>query len=372
VEDVPEVVDEEEEERRRLEESRRRRAEILAKHKQAAAVAAPTAAAQQEAAAAGAPANGGGAGAPPAAAAAAAAEPAAPPSAPASRQASPPAVGSAAAGEPPGDETPEGARSSSSDSENAPGSPVMDVFNTGAPGGGEPGGAPEAESRPPAVPGTEPNLQSERLRGQHIEAGGAAGGAGGGGGAADAGKAKGGKPDEPEDDMFADDWDAAGAAGGDAGGGAGAGKGLHDAYDDAEGYYNFQARTRGGRGQGPLLAGRLLNAARPAGCCTGCCRCRSRAGPTLHACPPPCACRPCLHLPPPAPPPPQVGELMDGRYELFACKGKGVFSTVLRARDMLRADANNPEAKVCARRAAPRCRATPGPAADCASREPRR
>lgn len=37
---------------------------------------------------------------------------------------------------------------------------------------------------------------------------------------------------------------------------------------------------------------------------------------------------------------------MDGRYELFACKGKGVFSTVLRARDMLRADPNNPGAKV--------------------------
>jgi len=37
---------------------------------------------------------------------------------------------------------------------------------------------------------------------------------------------------------------------------------------------------------------------------------------------------------------------MDGRYELFACKGKGVFSTVLRARDLLRADPNNPAAKV--------------------------
>ncbi|KAI8468803.1 MAG: kinase-like protein [Monoraphidium minutum] len=36
---------------------------------------------------------------------------------------------------------------------------------------------------------------------------------------------------------------------------------------------------------------------------------------------------------------------MDGRYELFACKGKGVFSTVLRARDNLRADPNNPAAK---------------------------
>ena len=29
----------------------------------------------------------------------------------------------------------------------------------------------------------------------------------------------------------------------------------------------------------------------------------------------------------------QVGEVMDGRYEVFATHGKGVFSTVLRARD---------------------------------------
>jgi len=28
--------------------------------------------------------------------------------------------------------------------------------------------------------------------------------------------------------------------------------------------------------------------------------------------------------------------MLDGRYEVFACKGKGVFSTVLRARDKLR------------------------------------
>lgn len=33
---------------------------------------------------------------------------------------------------------------------------------------------------------------------------------------------------------------------------------------------------------------------------------------------------------------PQVGEVLDGRYEVFACKGKGVFSTVLRARDLHR------------------------------------
>lgn len=41
---------------------------------------------------------------------------------------------------------------------------------------------------------------------------------------------------------------------------------------------------------------------------------------------------------------PQVGEVLDGRYEVFACKGKGVFSTVLRARDKLRADPHAPGA----------------------------
>ncbi len=30
----------------------------------------------------------------------------------------------------------------------------------------------------------------------------------------------------------------------------------------------------------------------------------------------------------------QVGEVMDNRYEVYATHGKGVFSTVLRARDM--------------------------------------
>lgn len=35
-------------------------------------------------------------------------------------------------------------------------------------------------------------------------------------------------------------------------------------------------------------------------------------------------------------PTPQVGEMMDGRYEVFEFKGKGVFSSVLRARDRSR------------------------------------
>lgn len=38
------------------------------------------------------------------------------------------------------------------------------------------------------------------------------------------------------------------------------------------------------------------------------------------------------------PVPLQVGEMMDGRYEVFASNGKGVFSVVVRARDMARKD----------------------------------
>ena len=34
----------------------------------------------------------------------------------------------------------------------------------------------------------------------------------------------------------------------------------------------------------------------------------------------------------------QVGEMMDSRYEVFASNGKGVFSTVVRARDTARRD----------------------------------
>ena len=34
----------------------------------------------------------------------------------------------------------------------------------------------------------------------------------------------------------------------------------------------------------------------------------------------------------------QVGEMMDARYEVFASNGKGVFSTVVRARDTARRD----------------------------------
>lgn len=34
----------------------------------------------------------------------------------------------------------------------------------------------------------------------------------------------------------------------------------------------------------------------------------------------------------------QVGELMDGRYEALASNGKGVFSSVVRARDISRKD----------------------------------
>jgi hypothetical protein len=33
--------------------------------------------------------------------------------------------------------------------------------------------------------------------------------------------------------------------------------------------------------------------------------------------------------------------VLDARYEVFACKGKGVFSTVLRARDLPKTNNNN-------------------------------
>lgn len=58
-------------------------------------------------------------------------------------------------------------------------------------------------------------------------------------------------------------------------------KGLTDAYDDPEGYYNFQ-----------------------------------------------------------------IGEILDNRYEVFASKGKGVFSTVLRARDKGRRNPDNEHPEV--------------------------
>jgi serine/threonine-protein kinase PRP4 len=41
-----------------------------------------------------------------------------------------------------------------------------------------------------------------------------------------------------------------------------------------------------------------------------------------------------------------VGEVMDGRYEVFALKGKGVFSTVLRARDLTRREEDNSHPEV--------------------------
>jgi hypothetical protein len=34
----------------------------------------------------------------------------------------------------------------------------------------------------------------------------------------------------------------------------------------------------------------------------------------------------------------QIGELLDARYEVFASNGKGVFSVVVRARDLARKD----------------------------------
>lgn len=42
----------------------------------------------------------------------------------------------------------------------------------------------------------------------------------------------------------------------------------------------------------------------------------------------------------------QIGEILDNRYEVFASKGKGVFSTVLRARDKGRRNANDQHPEV--------------------------
>jgi hypothetical protein len=132
----------------------------------------------------------------------------------------------------------------------------MDIWNTGQPLQ-QVAGADEASSRPTGpeeltsqlpvhmvVPGTEPNMQSERLRvampnaaaeGRVIASTAAAAAA-----AAGADDVGGGG-----DDMFADDDDMFGEGGG--GGGAAGVKrtlvvpaGLMDNYDDPEGYYNFQ------------------------------------------------------------------------------------------------------------------------------------
>lgn len=176
-----------------------------------------------------------------------------------------------------GSSTPEGDRTSSSDSEGRGDGPVLDIFNKGEddfPAGGE------ATSQ---VNPAEPNLQSERLRAPvHVT------------------KEDDMFADPPEDDMFADVPEGAQEVAEEAPeddmfseSGAGAGtrnrRGptaralAHDACDDKEGYYNFQ-----------------------------------------------------------------VNEVMDNRYELFDHKGKGVFSTVVRARDLLRQeeDGRHPEVAI--------------------------
>lgn len=233
-------VDEEEEERRRLEESRRRRAEILAKHKAAAAVAAPTATAAADAAAAasgGATANG---------TDAAGGEVAEQPAGAAAGESVPPSPAPPQRDPAAGDATPEGDRESSGASGDWAGEPAMDIWNRGQGAGGAEadGGADEATSGRSASPGaltapaSEPNKESEQLRPAFAAAA---------AGAAAAAVA----PAEEEaaaaaDDMFAeevpDDMFAEGGDGGAAGGGAGvrpAAVALADAYDDAEGYYNY-------------------------------------------------------------------------------------------------------------------------------------
>eukprot|EP00879_Flechtneria_rotunda_P014246 GHRR01014883.1.p1 GENE.GHRR01014883.1~~GHRR01014883.1.p1 ORF type:complete len:921 (+),score=358.42 GHRR01014883.1:205-2967(+) len=288
---------EEVEERRRLEESRKRRQAILAKHQQTTAVSATTA----STAAAVYTSNGAGpvrAAALPAADAkgtdskAGAPAPAAADdritaelvSEPSVQQQQPaagsiPASAAGGGGAEDGEATPEGNRSSSDDSYNAPGSPAMNIWNTAADGEvssrDQQQTDEQATSQLPVhdvAADNEPNLQSERLRvglGQRRQ-----------GAAIVTASANIAEPvaTAAADDMFAAEDDMFAAADSTAAETAIAGPrrgpavpaGLTDNYDDAEGYYNFQ-----------------------------------------------------------------VGEVLDGRYEVFACKGKGVFSTVLRARDLL-------------------------------------
>ena len=82
---------------------------------------------------------------------------------------------------------------------------------------------------------------------------------------------------------------------------------LADNFDDAEGYYNFQASTTW-----------ML---------------RARSCITVWPKPSDCLLSLPASFTPQNLPVLQVGEVMDGRYEVFATHGKGVFSTVLRARD---------------------------------------
>lgn len=234
-----------EEERKRLEESRRRRQEILAKHQQSAAVAAPTATAvaagqqqqQLQEGMTGLPLVDQAAGGSARMNGIAAAEPAA--------AAGAVEAAAKATDDRDGTATPEGDRSSSDDSQNAPG-PVLDIWNKGreAAADGEvnsraaaAANADEATSQLPVhlVAQTEPNMQSERLR-----VGGAAGPAAGGEHAA-ATAAEADAGDDmfaAEDDMFAAEGNVAAAAA--APKKAAVPAGLQDNFDDAEGYYNFQ------------------------------------------------------------------------------------------------------------------------------------
>ena len=77
----------------------------------------------------------------------------------------------------------------------------------------------------------------------------------------------------------------------------GGGKGLADAFDDPEGYYKFQVGER----MGPPISSASSS---------------STSSPVISSC------------------------SKEGRYEVFATHGKGVFSTVLRARDLLLASSS--------------------------------
>ncbi len=178
-----------------------------------------------------------------------------------------------------GDRTPEGERTSSSDSGVDVQGPVLDIFGGEGPTADDADSGASGRAGPQGADATMEEAERERqdraLQLLHKQRGGA-GGAGEAGGRAQpqhaevalAGGQGQGRPGgaaaaqaveveaeaDDEDDMFAerdddDDGVAAGAGDGAAAGravpAAGGAAALHDSYDDAEGYYNFQVGGRG-------------------------------------------------------------------------------------------------------------------------------
>eukprot|EP00798_Chlamydomonas_sp_ICE-L_P025594 gene25594-11247_t len=215
-----------------------------------------------------------------------------------------------------GDRTPEGDRESSSSSGGVADGPVLEIWGTEVVADDADSAVPRSGAGGFLQPGT--HTQEGQMAAMAATAAAAAAGGGLGPGgrppglpkppqhvaaaavpltvAAAAAVAEAGGGDEEVDDMFAeevkDELFGGTAPGGDteAGAGPAPAAALADAYDDNEGYYNFQV--------GEMMDGRNELFASSG----------------------------------------KVGEMMDGRYELFASSGKGVFSSVVRARDMHRKD----------------------------------